>query len=282
MSTTIPDRLDTIGRFVAGRIVPVLLAGVLHAIPPSHAQQYPKHHAVAGGIAIIPLNLDIQKGVQAKFGRTPILMYKHKGSWIGVVGIDLDTGQGNYLISVSIPNQDPTTQEFSVKPYSYPLRSQRENTILPLPFNPPDKWRPELHATFPLLPPVQTKTMVPFGTRYAAGGDQGPETGVVFSVSTSQKVVAPGEGIVFEILKPEEEGWIYVTIDHGMGLFSSLGPINRLLKENGQPVDKGEVLGEVDHDRTAPTGLYWQTALNGAVINPLLFTEAAEETEISD
>lgn len=231
---------------------------------------------------MIALDLDGEKEVSAKFGRTPILMFKHKGSWIGVVGIGLDTGQGNYLISVSLPDQDSTTREFSVQPYSYPLRSQREQTVLPLPFNPPDKWRPELDATFPLLPPVQAKTIIPFGARYAASGDQDPEPGVVFRVSANQKVVAPGEGIVFEILKPEEEGPSYITIDHGMGLFSNLGPINRLLKENGQPVAKGEVLGEFDYDRTAPKGLYWETALNGTVVNPLLFTKLSEETETSD
>lgn len=242
-----------------------------------HAEPYPKHHPVPGGIAVIGLNIDSKNEVTARFGRTPILTIEDKGSWYGVVGIDLDTAQGNYLITVNTSSADPITKEFSVSPHGYLLKTKRDHTETPQPLNSPDVWRPELDASFPLLPPVATAKTVPFGTRYAEEKNMGPELWAVFHLMSGQEVVAPGQGVVADIFKAEEEETFYVTIDHGMGLYSSVGPLKRLRTENGQQVDKGEVVGEFEYDKTVSRSVYWKTALNGVAVNPMLFTDQTKE-----
>ena len=71
----------------------------------------------------------------------------------------------------------------------------------------------------------------------------------------------------------EEAEVFYVTIDHGMGLYSSVGPIKQLRKENGKAVDRGEVLGKFEYHKTLFRDVYWRTTLNGVAVNPFLFTE---------
>ncbi len=271
-STTIPYA-RIFRRLTAAMLMPVvsLLATA------SFAQPYPVHHPVAGGIAVIALYVDSDKDISAKFGRTPILVLKRKGSWFGVVGIDLETAQGNYLVTVALAEEDPVTREFSVQPYGHPLMTQRKHAAATAQLKPPNAWRPELDATFPLLPPVAVKTIVPFGTRYAAEKNSEPERSVVFRVSGKQAVAAPGEGIVVKVVETQDQGAFYITIDHGMGLFSCLGPVARALKQSGQTTAKGEIIGELDPEGTGVKVLYWKTALNGAAVDPLLFTEFSHE-----
>ena len=252
---------------------------VFNSLPSAVAQQFPKHHPVAGGIAVIELDIDAEKEINAKFGRTPILTFKYKGSWVGVVGIDLETGQGNYLVTVAIPEEDPMTKEFEVQPYGQPLKSQQTHVIESNPCNPPSNWRTELEVTFPMSAPVVSKNIIPFGTRYATPEDGDPELGVVFHLGASQKVVAPGAGIVIDVSKTKDEGPLHMQIDHGMGLYSCLGPISRVLKEKGESVDKGETVGDADYDQALSKGLYWKITLNGALVDPLLFIEPMEQSD---
>lgn len=243
------------------------------------AQQYPKQHPVAGGIAVIELNVPSRKTVSAKFGRTPILTFTRNGSWIGVVGIELETAQGNYLITLATPEAEPEKRQFSVQPYAYSLKSKRPRSVAVPPFTPPKDWRPELDAEFPLSPPVTTSTIVRFGTRYADAEVEEPERGVVFGLHQNREVFAPGGGVVSDVIEAADEGFFSITIDHGMGMFSHLGPLSRVLKQSGQPVKKGELIGAAAGDPATSAGLYWQTALNGALVDPLLFTAPAAPAE---
>lgn len=240
-----------------------------------YAELYPKHHPVPGGIAVVGLNISSKQDVIARFGRTRILTVKDEGFWYGIVGIELDAAQGNYLITASTSSEDPIVRQFSVGPYSYPLRARRNTKSTPGPIVTPDAWRPQLDAVFPLLPPVTTSKIVPFGTRYANADDAGPEQWVAFFLNSSQDVVAPGQGIVVDVSPNEEEETLYVTIDHGMGLYSSLGPMKQLQKGNGKAVERGEVLGEFEYQKTLSRAVYWKTKLNGVAVDPLLFIERA-------
>ena len=92
-------------------------------------------------------------------------------------------------------------------------------------------------------------------------------------MNSSQNVIAPGQGVVVDISENEDKEVFHITIDHGMGLYSSIGPIKQLLKENGKAVEKGETLGQFEYHKTLSRDVYWKTILNGVAVDPLLFTE---------
>lgn len=243
-----------------------------------HAESYPTHRPVPGGVAVIELNVDSNSEVSARFGRTPILTMKNKGSWFGVVGIGLDTAQGNYLIMVNTAaSEDPIIKEFSVIPHGYPLKAAHDHTVPTQSLHFAHNWRPKLDASFPLSPPVATATTVPFGTRYTEGDDMQPQRWTVFRLTNGQEIIAPGEGVVADIFKHEQQETFYVTIDHGMGLYSSVGPLRRLRAKNGQEVSKGEVLGAFEYDKSGSRAVYWKTVLNGVAVDPFLFTDQTSE-----
>ena len=264
----------------SGVAVLFCMLGWLGTLSTCYAQLYPKHHPIPGGIAVVGLNIRSEENVTARFGRTHILTIKDKGYWYGIVGIALDAAQGDYLITANTSSEDPIIREFRVVPHRYPLRITRNHKAAPEPIAIPDIWRPELNAVFPLLPPVTTNKLVPFGTRYADGNDTGPERWTVFHLDSSQKVVAPGQGMVVDIFNNEEEEVFYVTIDHGMGLYSSVGPIKHLLKENEKAVEKGETLGTFEHHKTLSRDVYWKTTLNGVAVDPLLFIEQTKADQV--
>ncbi|MDJ0955806.1 MAG: hypothetical protein QNI91_03055 [Arenicellales bacterium] len=256
-----------------GAVILSCTLGSLGISSASYAELYPRHHPVPGGIAVVGLDISSEEDVTARFGRTRILTIEDRGFWYAIVGIELDAAQGDYLITANTSSEDPIIREFRVGPHRYPLRVKRNHTAKPGPLVTPGTWRPELDAAFPLLPPVTASKVVPFGTRYANGDETGPEQCTVFHLDSSLDVVAPGQGIVADIFTNEEAEVSQVTIDHGMGLYSSVGPIKQLRKEKGTVVERGEVLGKFEYHKTLSRDVCWKTTLNGAVVNPFLFTE---------
>lgn len=234
-----------------------------------HAAQYPLHHPVPGGVAVIELAVRDGAEFTARFGRKPIMVLKRGGTWYGVVGLDLDAPLGNYLITVRAEEEETTAQEFTVTPFSYPFKSGPPASRT-LPPREPPVWRPQLDTGFPLLYPASSASVEPFGTRYVEGDNIVPVQCVMLHVPATAEVTAPGGGAIVE-LNEYQTGSYYLTIDHGMGLHSSIGPITRPRKAQGEAVDQGEVVGEFDPAESP--SLNWQLSLNGARVNPLLFTE---------
>lgn len=236
----------------------------------AQAAQFPVHQPVPGGVAVIKLS-GVHGEFSARYGRRPILVFEDDGAWFAVVGLDLDTPLGNYLITVRGDSDEPaTTRDFTVVPFSYPLKhgvlhGVRQDRL-------PELWRPQLDTDFPLLYPVAKGNLEPFGTRYVEGGHIVPAQSVMLRAPEPTDVVAPGGGVVAG-LTALESGAFYMIIDHGMSLYSSLGPILEPRREAGQAVQQGEILGRFDPDRSDSRTLNWQLALNGVNVNPLLFTE---------
>ena len=237
----------------------------------SRAAQYPVNQPVPGGIAVIELEANLNDDPTARFGRTPILMLKRNGVWLGVVGIDLDTPPGNYLVTVNFMDKE-TSSEFSVMPYSYPLKQDTGEQRAPHDEDAPAPWRPELEASFPLMSPARASHLEQFGTHYADEETVHPATWAVLAGIDSVEVIAPGQGVVTDIAERKEAG-IYLTIDHGMGLQSSVGPLKQLRKELGESVERGEPLGALGGVASGSRTLSWKVLLNGVAVNPVLVTD---------
>lgn len=250
-----------------GILVPLTVAAPFTSV----AAQYPLHQPVPGGVAVIEIGLTFDEGYEARFGRTPILVLERQGVWFGVIGIGLDTALGNYLISVRTPD-NLSSLGFYVKPHSYPFKEDLSQLGAPENMDAPLTWRPDLDASFPLNSPAKGAQIEQFGSRYEAEGAAKSVRWAVLSKIEDKEVVAPGRGVIAEILNIDGINY-YVTIDHGMGLYSCVGPIRNIDRESGQEVEKGETLGELGIDSILPHTLYWKVTLNGVAINPVLVSD---------
>ena len=249
----------------------LLTLGAFGATCTSHAAQYPVHQPVPGGIAVIEIGRNYGEGYEARFGRTPILVLERQGVWFGIVGIDLDTALGNYLISVKSP-ENVTSLGFYVKPHSYPFKENFAELGIPKDLDAHSGWRTGLDTSFPLISPVNGTRVEQFGSRYDADNTAESVRWAVLSDIKDNDVVAPGRGAIADILDTDGIN-NFVTIDHGMGLYSWIGPVRNVVKEKNQSVDEGEALGELGIDTVRPHTLYWKVTLNGVAINPELVSD---------
>lgn len=239
------------------------------------AAQYPLHQPVPGGIAVIELGRSWDENHEARFGRTPILVLERNGSWHGVVGIGLDMALGNYLVSVKSPDQ-VSSLGFYVKPHSYPFKEKFAKLGVPTDLRPPVTWRPGLDAAFPLISPVEGTRVEQFGSHYQAGETPGSVRWAVLGDIQGNEVVAPGAGVIADVFYTDGLNY-FATIDHGMGLYSCVGPIRDVKKEAGQSVTAGETLGALGIDTTRPHTLYWKVTLNGVAVNPALVSDQFQD-----
>lgn len=249
----------------------LLFTAAVVATSAANATQYPMHQPVPGGVAVIEIGRAYGEGYEARFGRKPILVIERQGVWFGVVGIDLEAPLGNYLISVKSPD-GVSSVGFYVKPHSYLFRDHFPELGIPDGLLGPGTWRPRLDASFPLISPVMGTRVEQFGSRYQAGQASESLEWAVLSDIQGDDVIAPGRGTVADILNIDDINY-FVTIDHGMGLYSSIGPVRKIDQETGQPVEKGETLGELGIDTVRPHTLYWKVSLNGVAVNPELLSD---------
>lgn len=255
---------------VAGLILFGLLATVSAAGPPQVALLL-GHHPVPGGIAVVRLQVEGDGEPQARYGRTPILVIKSDGVWRGIVGISLDTPLGNYVVTATSSTGETSTSGFSVTPYEYPLKSSGRPEVIPHPLILPDTWTGKLLTSFPFVLPVESTRIERFGTLYTNGNDVLPVQSAILHVSGDSEVRAPGRGLIVELFEYGEANF-FVTIDHGMGLHSALGPIRKPRRKVGDIAERGEVLAEFEPGNSISAQLHWKAALNGVNVDPLLLT----------
>lgn len=235
-------------------------------------------NAVPGGVVEIPLASLNRPRPQAFFGQERILVMAFGRRWVGLVGLPLTLVPGNYLVQARLEDdQDAVGRRFTVYP-----RQVDQPPVVETPYLPPEPsrpvltWREPLDAKLPLDPPVPLPARPVFGHyRKTVESQSGLRSAyvnfIVFPVSSDTAVKAPGDGLVSNI-EPHENG-AYVWIDHGMGLFSRVGPVTRTGVHKSQPVKTAQMIGRITHDPAdKPRSLYWWVFLNGTAVNPFLMS----------
>lgn len=229
--------------------------------------------AVPGGLVEIPITSMDQVRPQAFFGQRPILVLKFGGRWAGLVGLPLSLVPGRYVIQVMLEESETMeAREFTVYPGR---RDEQPTTQLPGPpadvFNLALRWRETLDAELPLDAPVRLPADPLFGhyTDQDAGFGSDHIDYVAFRVPSDTSVNAPDAGRI-AATTPHETG-TYIWIDHGMGLFTCVGPVTRTTLRQADPVEAGQVIGRIilDEEETSKP-LYLSVFLNGTAVNPFL------------
>lgn len=250
----------------------VLAAGLLLILSAYGAAAQVTLDAVPGGVVEIPLVPLDQPHPATTFGQQRVLVKEFGSQWVGLVGLPLDLVPGRYIIQAWPDDDDkPLVREFTV----YPRRTSRP-AVVELPDAPPDQagieftWRDTLDTAFPLAAPVPVSARALFG-RYRQVSDTRSEhvDFVAFHIGIDMPVTAPGNGRIAATTGETSEKFVWV--DHGMGLYTRIGPLTNATRSVNEPVETGQTIGRVVLETAdQPRSLYWWVYLNGAAVDPFL------------
>ena len=131
---------------------------------------------------------------------------------------------------------------------------------------------PELYEKGALVKPVEGKLSSPFYiTRTFSDGNAESHNGVDYAAPEGTPIVADGAGIV-RLAREHIARGKFVCIDHGRGWFSILQHMSEIDVEEGQMVEKGQLVGKVGMTGYANGDhLHWEMRLNRWCVDPRQF-----------
>ena len=90
-------------------------------------------------------------------------------------------------------------------------------------------------------------------------------------------ILSPGEGKVVYAGWDGSYGRL-VEVDHGMGLVTRYGHLNRIMVKEGDHVSRGTVLGQLGcSGRCSGPHVHYEVLVNGKPVNPLKFLKAGSD-----
>jgi murein DD-endopeptidase MepM/ murein hydrolase activator NlpD len=248
----------------------------------SQAAPLPHDEPVPGGVALVPLEGGAA-APRATFDGDRVMVLRNGAQWLAVVGIPLDARPGSHALKVrdrsvafTVREKEYAVQRVTIenkrKVDPNPLdlkRIRRESVIIHAALS---EWRDRkdvpLRFDLPVLGPVSS----PFGLRRIFNGEpRAPHSGIDIAVPAGTRIRAPAPGRVAAIGHFFFDGNM-VMIDHGQGLVTMYGHMEKILVKKGQRIARGEVIGLVGQTgRATGPHLHWGVSLNNARVDPELF-----------
>lgn len=234
-----------------------------------------QHYNFPGGVVDLRWPKTSDELPIVKYGLSEPILFDLGDSWRCLVGLELDTLPGEYVVYVKESDSElpAFALRFSVEQRLYPVftaripkaeYSQRIDKFSILDFV--NSIPPEL----PLQPPVDIDWQDTFGRVFVdenqaqSSSDFVSQNGQILSIATVSTggalvVVAPQNGIVCNLYpspnrRAGDDESMLLIIDHGRGLFSCLDGIRDLTVELGNGVVRGAVLGKVQREQRGTEG----------------------------
>lgn len=222
------------------------------------------------------------------FGATWPAVRVDATTWRGVVGVDLDRVPGSYEVTVEAVGASPAPPfRAEVQVVSRAFR-RRELRVAPDYVNPPPDLMTRITSEAKFLEtvyassngeagwregfvrPVPGRANSSFGTRSVFNGEErSPHAGTDFLSGTGTPIHAPAAGRVVAARDLFFSGNT-VIIDHGLGVFSMLAHMSRMDVREGDPVERGAIVGRVGATgRVTGPHLHWALRVGGARVDPL-------------
>jgi len=273
------------------RPIPVrglLAACLLAAATAAEAVALPRHHPVPGGVAVVPLGSAPERPA-ARYGGRPVLVVRAGDGWTAVVGIPLTARPGEARLAVAQGGRARAVA-FRIRPHRYP--EQRLTLKDPKMVTPPASALARIRAETARLrrglahrspgvperlrfpPPANGPLSSRFGLRRILNGKpRSPHRGLDIAAPRGAPVRAPAAGTVLDV------GDFYFTgrtvlLDHGGGLVTLYCHLERVQVRKGQRLAAGARIGTVGASgRATGPHLHWAVALNGNLVDPVLFLE---------
>ena len=217
-------------------------------------------------------------------------------TWQGLVGIDLLVEPGDHDVELRIA---PVTGTSVAMTYTLLVEHKayqtRQLTVAPRYVEPPPEvgeriareaaqqtaifataterrlWRGSWRR------PVAGQETGAFGSRSVFNGQpRNPHSGADFRATEGTPVIAPNVGTVVLTGDTYFSGGS-VILDHGWGLYSYFAHLSKILVEDEELVEPGQVLGHAGATgRVTGPHLHWTVRLNGARVDPLSLIEILE------
>ena len=228
--------------------------------------------------------------------RFPLSSGAHKGTYEGLLGIDLNAGPGVYKLKIMgtdgdrriytsvlilrVGKTDFRTQALSLPSSMVDLdpqtmeRVEKEETRLKVLFQ---GFREEKLWKGPFARPVPGESSTAFGLRRIINGQtKSPHTGVDLRAKEGTPVLASNNGMVVlvdHLFFPGKS----VILDHGWGTYSMYFHLSATLVSEGERVSTGSILGRVGSTgRSKGPHLHWGIRINGARVDPLALLKLSE------
>lgn len=256
-------------------------------LPYSHADvlYLPENHAINGGLTIIPIYQKQKPDVYYINKKIAVIAADKPFIWHLIVGIPLNVKSPVQTLTELSPTHSSIPFHISLKQYP-----TRHLTIKNLRYADPyyeDKLRIEkeratmqkifsqyrdvvpFHQAF--IFPIKGNIVSPFGLNRLYN-QKWPQThlGVDIEALIDSPVHAVADGIVVNI-----DNYFFtgntVIVDHGMGVFSLYGHLNKIQVHAGQSIKQGATLGQISDKGSSASHLHWAMIMNQTPINPLLF-----------
>jgi murein DD-endopeptidase MepM/ murein hydrolase activator NlpD len=266
------------------------LAGLLALAvsAPVEALELPRPSPVPGGIALVPIDGQFTSPPLVHYHDNRVLVTQEKGRWIAVVGIPLSDRKGRHEIQVQdgrgrtrrvgfmVSAKDYQTQRLTIKdkrkvePNAEDLkRINAESKRIAAAFT---TWSDEPLETLRLAAPIDGERSSSFGLRrFFNGQPRQPHSGMDIAAPEGTPIHAPADGRVIAVGDFFFNG-NSVFIDHGQGLITMYCHLSKIRVQEGQRVQRGEILGAVGQTgRVTGPHLHWSVSLNDARIDPALF-----------
>lgn len=268
-------------------LAPLLLAPLLPAPAFAlRADDLPTERAAPGGVLEVDLGPASAPRPDARLDDVPVLVTRHAGRWLAVVGIALSRAPGALPLQVDgrsvwlrVRAWRYREQRLRVPPSQVDLspqdlaRVQGEQARIRAAVAGADPTPP---ARLRLEPPLAGERSSSFGLRRTFNGQaRDPHSGMDIAAPSGTPVHAAAAGTV------RATGSFFfngntVIVDHGGGLTTMYCHLSRIDVREGEALAAGAVLGlSGATGRVTGPHLHFGVALNRAFVDPALFLPAA-------
>ena len=247
---------------------------------------------VPGGVAVIPLGLSSANRPQVLFGDRPVWVTRDGTEWQAIVGLPLDLPTGPQTLTVDSAD-GARAIAFAVAPKRYPAQHIRLKDDSKVTLAAADEARAlkeideiqalkrHWRATEPgdetdtrFARPATGRIASRFGLqRFFNGEPRAPHVGLDIAVPRGTPVRSMAHGVVLGVGDYFFNGKT-VFVDHGNGLISMVCHLDQIAVYRGQPIAAGQALGLSGMTgRASGPHVHWSVILNGAMVDPDLFTD---------
>ncbi len=263
--------------------------------PPSITWTLNPPHLAQGRALLLMVRSDEPASLSARLADHPIRWQQTRDGWWATVAFGPDAAPGPvslHFVAVDIAGNEARVDaqvDVAVTPFpredlevppellelaSGQVREAEEEYLARLYTAPPSPriWR----GAF--LLPVQGPVVTQFGTvrSYNHGPAIGHHLGSDIAVPAGTPIKAPNAGKVV-LAEPLHVRGNAVVLDHGDGIFTTYAHLSETLVQQGDQVQKGQVIGRVGSTglSTGPH-LHWELWLDGVPVDPLKWVEVSE------
>jgi len=252
----------------------------------------PKEQRVPGGVAIVPLNVDLNAPQpEVSYKSKKVAVFKHcehlSPQWIAVFGIPL-SHQGSELLldvedqgkkstrKIQVTNKQYPTETLTIKkspekqaPQAIVERLAQEkkriDEALAL-------WQPKRIDSFELIEPVKGRLSGEFGARRVINGEEkSPHRGIDIAAVRGTPIVAAASGTVVNTGEYLLTGKT-VIVDHGQNFKTLYCHLDSISVKQGDHLKSGQKLGTLGKTgRATGPHLHFGVSLNDERVCPELF-----------